>query len=74
MKDAKKPVDFITMLVKLQEDCGVADINMPDYGFAPFEFVTLARNARETIGGLVSANPCEMSREECVEIFRKSYR
>jgi alcohol dehydrogenase len=24
MKDAKKPKDFITMLVKLQEDCGVS--------------------------------------------------
>lgn len=74
MKDAKKPEDFITMLVKLQEDCGVADLKMSDYGFDPSEFDTLARNARETMGGLFTANPCEMSHEECVEIFRRSYR
>ncbi|WP_243684742.1 hypothetical protein [Methanosarcina barkeri] len=28
-------MDFITMLVKLQEDCGVADLRMPDYGIEP---------------------------------------
>lgn len=74
MKDAQKPENFITMLVKLQEDCNVADLKMSDYGFDPSEFDTLARNARETMGGLFTANPCEMSHEECVEIFRKSYR
>jgi len=35
MKDASKPEDFISMLVKLQRDCGVADLKMSDYGFAP---------------------------------------
>jgi alcohol dehydrogenase len=74
MKDAERPEDFITMLVKLQEDCNVADLKMSDYGFDPSEFDTLARNARETMGGLFTANPCEMSHEDCVEIFRKSYR
>lgn len=29
---ANKPEDFITMLVKLQEECGVADLKMSDYG------------------------------------------
>ena len=74
MKDAKGPEDFITMLVKLQEDCGVADLKMSDYGFSPDEFDTLARNARETMGGLFAANPCEMTHEDCVDIFKKSYR
>lgn len=74
MKDARKPEDFITMLVKLQEDCGVADLKMSDYGILPSELDTLARNARETMGGLFAANPCEMSHEECVKIFEKAYR
>ena len=74
MKDASKPEDFISMLVKLQKDCGVADLKMSDYGFAPEEFDTLARNARETMGGLFVANPCEMTHEDCVEVFKRSYR
>jgi alcohol dehydrogenase len=47
---------------------------MSDYGFDPSEFDTLGRNVRETMGGLFTANPCEMSHEECVEIFRRSYK
>lgn len=74
MKDAKQPEDFITMLVGLQEDCGMADLKMSDYGITPDEFDKLAVNARETMGGLFAANPCEMTHEDCVEIFRKSYR
>lgn len=74
MKDASKPEDFITMLIKLQEDCGVADLKMSDYGIMPAEFDTLAKNARETMGGLFAANPCEMTHADCVEIFKKSYR
>lgn len=74
MKDAKQPEDFITMLVRLQKDCGVADLKMSDYGITPDEFNKLAANARETMGGLFAANPCEMTHEDCVEVYRKSYR
>ena len=74
MPEADKPGDFITMLVKLQQDCGVADLKMSDYGFTPDEFDTLATNARETMGGLFLANPCELGHADCVEIFRKSFR
>lgn len=74
MPEANKPEDFITMLVKLQEDCGVADLKMSDYGFTPDEFETLATNAKETMGGLFLANPYELGHEDCVEIFRKSFR
>jgi alcohol dehydrogenase len=34
----------------------------------------LARNARETMGFLFTANPCEMSHKDCVSIYEKSYR
>lgn len=72
--DASKPEDFITALVQLQKDCGVDDLKMSDYGFSPEESMTLAVNAKETMGGLFLANPCEMSDEECAGIFDKSYR
>lgn len=72
--DADKPEDFIAALVQLQKDCGVDDLKMSDYGFAPDESMTLAVNARETMGGLFLANPCEMTDGECAGIFDKSYR
>ena len=50
------------------------DLRMSDYGFAPDESMRLAVNARETMGGLFLANPCEMTDEECADIFEKSYR
>lgn len=72
--DASKPEDFVTALVELQKACGVDELKMSDYGICPDEFDTLSRNARETMGGLFAMDPCPMSHEECVEIFRKSYK
>lgn len=74
MPEADKAEDFLTALVQLQKDCGVAELKMSDYGFAKDGSMTLAVNARETMGGLFLANPCEMSDEECAGIFEKSYR
>lgn len=74
IENADKPEDFITALVKLQEDCGVADLKMSDYGFKKEESMTLARGARSMQGGLFLANPCEMADEDCAGIFDKSYR
>ena len=71
---ADKPEDFITALVKLQEECGVADLKMSDFGFLPNEAMTLAKGARFMQGGLFEANPCELSDEDCAGIFEKSYR
>ena len=74
IKDADKPEDFITALVDLQKTCGVADLKMSDYGMKKEECMTLAVNARETMGGLFLANPCPVSDEECAGIFEESYR
>lgn len=74
IKDAKQPEDFITALLQLQKDCGVADLKMSDYGFKPEESMTLAKGARSMQGGLFLANPCEMTDEDCAGIFDRSYR
>ena len=74
MPNADKPEDFITALQQLQKDCGVDDLKMSDYGIQKDECMTLAVNARETMGGLFLANPCPMSNEECAGIFEKAYR
>jgi len=74
MEDAREPMDFITMLEKLQEDCGVADLKMSDYGIRPEEFETMATNAKDTMGFLFTCDRREISVNECVAIYRESYK
>ncbi len=73
-QDAKEPMDFVTALTELQEACGVSDLKMSDYGIQKEECMTLAKNARATMGGLFGADPVPMTDEECAAIFEKSYR
>ena len=74
VEDADTPYAFLDALKKLQEDCGVADLKMSEYGFDKSECMTLAVNARETMGGLYAANPCEVKDEDIAGIFERSYR
>ncbi len=74
MSHADKPQDFITMLAKLQADCGVDDLKMSEYGIQPSEFPAMAENARATMGGLFTADPVSTSNEDCVAIYQKSFR
>ncbi|HOO32082.1 MAG TPA: iron-containing alcohol dehydrogenase [Thermotogota bacterium] len=73
-EEANDPMDFITALVELQEACGVADLKMSEYGITRDELNEMAENARETMGRLFLADPVPMNHEDCVEIYRKSYR
>lgn len=45
-----------------------------DFGIEESRFDTLEENACETMGGLVKADPKELSNEQCVSIYQKSYR
>ena len=74
MPDADRPEDFLTALITLQKACGADDLKMSDYGIEKSECMTLAVNARETMGGLFLANPCEMSDEDCAGVFEKAFR
>ena len=74
MPEADKPEDFLTALVALQKACGVDGLKMSDYGIAKEECMALAVNARETMGGLFLANPCEMSDADCAGVFERAYR
>ncbi|MBW9173035.1 iron-containing alcohol dehydrogenase [Clostridium estertheticum] len=74
IKEANKPEDFITALVDLQKACGVDELKMSDYGIAPDEFDKIATNARETNGFLFTANPCEMTHKDVVDVLENSYR
>lgn len=72
--ESNDPQDFVKALVKLQEDCGVADLKMSDYGFDKSECMTLAKAARKLQGGLYAANPCETSDEDIASIFERSFK
>ena len=73
MENADKAEDFITMLVKLEEDCGVTGLKMSDYGISTLEFPKMVQNARDTLGVNFLNDPCTLSDEDCVAIYEKSY-
>lgn len=74
MKDAAGPMDFITALDRLQKECGVSDLRMSDYGITPDEFDAMAHNARSAMGFLFEHDPLPLTHEDCVAIYRASYR
>lgn len=74
IKDATEPRDFLTALSNLQKACGMDDLKMSDYGIQRDELMTLAKNARATMGGLFKADRVPLSDEECAAIFEKAYR
>lgn len=74
IEDAKEPTDFIAALVKLQEECGVADLKMSDYGIVPDEFEKMAKNAMDTMGFLFACDRINLSVEDCVGIYERAYR
>ena len=47
---------------------------MSDYGIKPEEFKTLAENAKYTMGGLFTMDRCDLSIDDCVAIYEKSYK
>lgn len=71
---ANKPSDFIVALDKLIDSCGVADLKMSDYGITKSEFRTLSENARTAMGGLYESDRCELSVEDGIKIYEKSYK
>lgn len=72
--DAREPMDFIAALVQLQKECGVDDLKMSDYGIRPDECLTMAKNARATMGGLVACDRCSTTDEELAGIYERSYK
>jgi alcohol dehydrogenase len=73
MEDAKEPMDFIAMLTKLQENCGVDNLKMSGYGIRPQEFPILARNAKDTMGSLFACDRIDLTPDDCVAIYSASY-
>ncbi len=74
MEEASKPEDFITMLTRLQEACGVLDLKMSDFGIAPDELRRMTFNAFDTMPALFESDRHRLSIDECLGIYTAAYR
>jgi alcohol dehydrogenase len=72
--DAKEPMDFVKELAKLKKACGVDELKMSNYGVKLEELDKIAQNARETMGGLFKCDAAQLSHEDVIEIYKKSYK
>ncbi len=74
MENATKPQDFLTMLDKLQKDCGVDNLKMSDYGISEDELTKMAENAKECMGFLFNFDRVDLTVDDCVQIYKNSYK
>lgn len=70
-KEADEPMDFITALVRLQGNGGVAWLKMLDYGILPEELNNLQGMQRDD-GGLFDCSRAPLSLEDCMADFRNA--
>lgn len=73
-KPGAKAGDFLAAMAEMQDQCGVGGLKMSDYGITEADLPKFAANARETMGGLFTLDPVELSDDDVVGIYRKSYR
>ena len=72
--DANKASDFIDALKEMQKACGVDNLKMSDYGIKPEEFPKMVQNTRDAMGFLLQFDPVELSDDDMISIYQKSYK
>ena len=70
----ENPMDFVRALTDLIEKTGTASLKMSDFGIEESELEALADNAMATGGAMFKADRIELSKEDVMEIYRKSYK
>ena len=73
-EDASKPEDFITALVELQNECGVDNLKMSDYGIKKEDAMKLAKNARATTLRLFNCDPAPTTDEDIAGIYERAFK
>lgn len=73
-KDATKPMDFIDALYDLQVKCKVDNIKLSDYGLTKEELPSAVKNAFHTMGGLFEGDRIQLTEEDCLDIYTKSFK
>jgi len=74
LPEDERPFAFVKAMKKLQEECGVGNLKMSDYGIEEDEIEKLADNAIKTMGGLFEVDPYKLSFEETVQIMKNAYK
>lgn len=69
-----KPENFVKALLKLQKDCGVAELKMSDYGITADDIDKLSKNAKFAMGGLFTMDRYNLSDEETFGIMQKAFK
>lgn len=72
--NATQPEEFIIALEDLKKACSVADLKMSDYGVTQDEFEKMAENAIYTMPGQFAVGHTQMPKEDCVAIYKESYK
>ncbi|MGN1419402.1 MAG: iron-containing alcohol dehydrogenase [Acutalibacteraceae bacterium] len=72
--DAAEPQDFIDALKELIKACGVDNLKMSDYGITEDEFPKMADDARSSMGRLFAHDRMELTKQDIINIYHKSYR
>lgn len=73
LPEDERPKAFIKALRKLIAACNLDELKMSDFGIKQDELPTLARNARETMGGLFDVDRYKLSFDETVQIFQGAF-
>ncbi len=68
------PEDFLNALAKLQKDCGVGNIALSDYGITAADLPRFVSNARNTMAGLFTVDPRDLSDDEVLNIYKSSFK
>ena len=69
-----KAEELVKILHELEKECGVEALKMSDYGIREEELETFCSNAMEFAGELFEIEPKPLSKEQVMEILKKSYR
>ncbi len=72
--NANKASDILIALKDLINKCGVSDLKLSTHGVKEEDFIKITENAFETMGGLFKVDPAAFSKEDVIEILKKSYK
>ncbi len=66
--------DFVEVLSELQEECGVSDLKLSEYGIKMDDMGRINESAWFTMGGLFDLDQVKMTKEDSLGILQRSYR
>lgn len=72
-REDDNPLAFLTALEKMMKACSVDTLTMSEFGIGQDEIAGMAKNARETMGGLFTVDPLELSPEDTEAIMAGAF-